>query len=211
MKYAFSICCLILSLFAATGCSKDKDDEPGNNGVSSGTCKVDGKSFGLKYGYLTEEDSFTSLMLTDTDLFKIIDDDGNISSDVTVSFVAFDFEDSKPAGSPDNLEIGYKSNFKNKGCGYFVEDDEELDKISVSMSGKHLKANASGVSVEGVDVSKEEYLGSSTASFSFDGNVINLSDLDPDDFTRSISVTKVTDAKQLDLLKSLRANRQNLK
>lgn len=208
MKYAFSICCLILSLFAATGCSKDKDDEPGSNGGSLGTCKVDGKSFSLNFGYMTEENDFISLMFTDSDLFKYIESDGSLSPNIVLSFLAIDLEYS---GTPEYLEIGYKSNYSNKGYGYFLEDEDELDKISLSLSGKKVKAKASDITVEGIDIVNDKELGTSTASFSINGNVINLTGNDQDDYTRSIPVTKVTDSKHIEILKSLRSSRPNVK
>lgn len=197
MKHVLTTFTIILSLFIATGCSKD--DEPSS---SDNFCKIDGKNFTLKYAYLTEETEGSFVMFTDINILDYIDNNGEFSSNKVMSSVVIDFY----SNTPTYLEIGYKVN-PNKGSGdaYYLETSSELSKINFSINGKNVTTNATSISVFNFD--SEEPC---EASFAYDGKMTNVLDLVSYSESRGIALTKVSDQKQIAFLKSFIRSKKNL-
>lgn len=208
MKKLLLACAIILSLCILGGCSKD-DDGPSSGGKVKGIVKVDGKSFDVKYGYRIDDGDEIEYWFSDKEVLKYLQND---VEGVDVEFSSLLINYSVRTANVDDVVIGYKiNNYRETGTYYESARNNNLEKyISFSDNKGTVKCSSEAFLMIGYTYGNDDDLGSFEASFSFEGKTTNisLSDAYPD--TRSISVTEISEPKQIAFLKSLSFNNRNL-
>lgn len=183
------------------GCSKD-DDGPSKGSNVEGSAKVDGKTINLRYGYAYYGSSYTEYYFYDKDMMKYIDKDiEDIDVEFSSLWIDYDTRNSEIEG----VAIEYKINaYKGKGTIYEYHQDDADISISYSIKNNTVSFSSKSIPLDGYLFDSEDCIGTFKSSFSVEGKVKDISDLDDDYYsTRSIEIVEVTDAKQISFLRSL--------
>lgn len=217
MKNLLSACALILSLCVLGGCSK-KDDEPGSgNSQASGTVKIDGNSFDIKFGCKVEAEEdgtrYTSYTFFDKDITKYI---GSSHPDIEYSCIDFYCEENEMM----YMFIGTNVNpSKNTGKQYYfdlydnIDDYDYYDFGKFSLKNGTISASAKSLPLYGYDINTENSIGTSYATFSVEGKPKALTDLinKESENSRGMDITVITDPDQISLLKNFLPKRTIVK
>ncbi len=200
---------LVASLCAFSSCSKDDDgpDEP-KGGKVSGNCKVDGKKFDLKYGYLIEIDGERDVMFFDKDVSDYLVDPENDAPNFDLCSVDITFRGSGSKAYATYVEFGYKVNYwKETGTGYEIFNHSNAgDYISISVNGNKVSCKStSAIPVFKYDYYTEETEGEAEATFNISGTVTDFNaESRSSEISDDVVITVVTDPKQIERLKALK-------
>lgn len=204
-------CALILSLCFLGGCSKDDDGpESGSvgNGSVKGSVKVDGKKFDLKSGYkIIVDDDEIEYVFYDQDILKYAGAEG--TPNIEISCLALVCEGYSTSDLL-YVGIGYKQNpSNNTGWGYEGGVQGSFEKYgSFSVNKGNVKCSAESLPLRGYILEDDEsYLGMYNATFSVDGNPVDMSDFIDEYSTRGIQIVEVTDPNQIAFLKKFMPKR----
>ncbi len=212
MKKILLACALIASLCTLGACSKD-DDGPGiGKSNVSGNFKVDGKKADLKYGYIIEESDFADYSFYSEDVLKYVEagkDIDEVNKEISCLFFSFDYDTSRV----DELYIGYKANYyKGTGDFYDFEGSNAYDYLDFSEKGNKISCSSKSIPVTKWDFDYDNEYGEYNASFSVEGTPFDATFFEEDYYSsRGIAVKKVTDAKEIAFLKSIKEKHNSLK
>ena len=216
MKNILLACTLIISLCTLGACSKDGDGPGIGKSNVSGNFKVDGKKADLKYGYVIVDDYYNDAEYSfySIDVLKYVVEDKDIeevNKDFSSLFFSYDYNRSRVTELYFEYNVNY---FKKTGFCYDYDGNNPSNYIDFSMNGEKIRCSSTSIPMNKYDFDYDNEYGEFDASFSVEGTPFDVTYLDEDNdyySTRGIVVKRVTDAKEIAFLKSLKEKHKNLR
>lgn len=196
---------ILLTLCCLGGCSKDDDSSDVGSDVQ-GYFRVDGIEGQVKYGYVYYDDSgIAEYGFYDKNVLDYIGMDFE-ELDVEFSSISFYYH---PVYQIEDLYFGYKVNYAKESGKVYESEGTPDDYLEFSTNNGNVKCSSTSIPMTGYDIRDDRELGTFNASFSINGQPLDVSDLVDDYDTRGIEVTQVNDSKEIAFLRSLRAKVKN--
>lgn len=208
MKQFLMIFAVVASLCVLGSCSNDDNGLKG--GKVSGNCELDGKKINLKYGYLLLEDDYRTLVFYDKDVSIYFYTDNEDVPKEDICYLEIENWYNRGKWNIEEVEIGYKINFKKEtGTVYDIDDESIINEyMTLSLDGSKVACSAYSLPMAKYDIDSGDDLGEAAATFDLSGNLTEV-DLDEDEDTRSfelsnnVIMTVVSDPQQIARLKAL--------